>query len=357
MPQPEGAQLNPSSYSPLLTSMAGGLLLSMSEFIADKIAPVIPVAAPSGKFNIWDRGDFMRRGGKKLANYEAPPIEGFSTSSGTFSVSKWGVAAMWTAQDLAEARAGGTSDAQLINGKVTLTVQRAALEREIEVATKLQTPGNWSTNYAGVASGPTGLQFLRWDNASSDPVDDVETWREYLRLNFGIDPNTFVLPWPVLRKLKVSPAMIDRIKYGGTMDRPTQVTEDQIRMLFGIDRIFVPKQTYNTAGEGLTASYSYIWSNTMWFGYVAPAPTIETPSAMYTFAWTGDTVQGLPVGLSAGAGPQPWDASRDPRVAGLFMRRFRQDRPSGEFVESELYATSNVTSASMGMTFTTPITP
>lgn len=357
MPNPEGAQLNPSGYSPLLTDMAGGLLLTMSEFIADKIAPVIPVAAPSGKFNVWDRGDFMRRGGKRLANYEAAPIEGFNTSSSTYSVSKWGVAAMWTAQDLADARAGGTTDMQLINGKVELTVQRAGLEREIEVATKIQTTGNWSTTYAGVASGPTGLQFLRWDNASADPVQDFVTWQEYMRLTFGIEANTAVIPISVINKLKVSPNLIDRIKYGGTMDRPTEVTFDQIKMLLNVERLFVPKAVYNTAAEGQTPVYAYIWSNTMWMGYVAPRPTTVTPSAMYTFAWTGDTTAGLPVGMAAGAGPAPWDATRDPRVAGLFMRRYRENRPSGEFVESELYSTSNVTAASMGITFTTPITP
>ena len=216
---------------------------------------------------------------------------------------------------------------------------------------------------------PLPFQYLAWvgsvvrgdfgisTSTTLNPVNDIIVWQEYMRLTFGIEANTMAIPISVINKLKISPNLIDRIKYGGTMDRPTEVTLDQIKMLFGIERLFVPKAVYNTAGENLTPSYSYIWSNTMWMGYVAPAPTMETPSAMYNFAWTGDTTAGLPVGMAAGAGPQAWDATRDPRVAGLFMRRYRENRPSGEFVESELYISTNVTAPSMGMTFTTPITP
>jgi hypothetical protein len=357
MPQPEGAQLNPSGYSPLLTGIAGGLMLSMDKYIAEQIAPTIPVAAPSGTYPVWLRGDFMRRGGKRLANYEAPPIEGFASSSANYAVDNWGVATIWTARDLASARAGGTNDADFIQAKLDFVVGKGALEKEIQTAALCQTPGNWAITKAGVAGAPGAGQFRRWDDASSDPVQDVIGWLEALRLSTGINANTIVLPRRVVNALKINSNLIDRIKYGGTMDRPTQVTEDQMKMLFGIERMFVPESVYNAAAEGQPDNFQYIWGDSIWIGYVAPRPSRDTPSAIYNFAWTGDTTQGLPVGVAAGAGPQPWDAQSDRRTAGLFIRRFRENRPSAEFCESELWISPNVSARDAGFTLTTPITP
>jgi hypothetical protein len=314
MPQPEGLQLNPSGYVPFLSTIAGGLLPTFDEFIAPMVAPTVPVAAPSGTYNVWKRADFMRR--------------------------------------------GGTQDADFVNAKIRFVTWKGALEKEIAVATLVQTAANWNTTYAGVNSGPTGQQFLAWDQAASDPVDDVVAWIEALRLSSGIQMNTMIIPIAIMNKLKVNQNLLDRIKYGGTMTNPTEVTFQQIQGLFGIPKLLIPKGVYNTANEGQAQNLQYIWGRTtMWMGYVADTPSRETPSAIYNFAWTGDTAQGLPVGISpGGGGPQPWDASEDPEIAGLFMRRFRENRPNGEFLESELWITPNVTGADFGVTFTAAIT-
>lgn len=355
MPMPEGGQLNPSGYVPLLVTIAGGMLPTFTEFIADKVAPTVPVGAPTGLYNVWKRGDFMRRGGKRLANYEAAPIEGFATKSGTYSVDNWGVATMWTARDLAEARRGGTQDADFINAKVRFVTWKAALEREIAVATMCQTTGNWSTTLAGIAGAPGGGQFRQWTDAASDPVQDIVLQTEALRLSGGMAPNTIIIPIQVMNALKTNPNLLNRIVYGGTMSNPTEISFDMIKQLFGIENFLIPKGVYNTAAEGQNDALTYIWGKTIWLGYVAPQASNQLPSALYNFAWTGDTSQGLPTGMAAGAGPQAWDANPDATVAGLFMRRYRENRPSGEFLESELWITPNVVGPEMAMTFTAPI--
>lgn len=355
MPMPEGAQLNPSGYVPLLVTIAGGMLPDFAEFIADKVAPTVPVGAPTGLYNVWKRGDFMRRGGKRLANYEAAPIEGFSTKSGTYSVDNWGVATMWTARDLAEARRGGTTDPDFINAKVRFVTWKACLEREIAVATLTQTAGNWATTLAGVAGAPSAGQFRRWDDAASDPVQDVVLLKEAMRLSSGMEPNTAIIPIQVMNSLKTNPNLLNRIVYGGTMSSPTEIDFEMIQKLFGFQNFLIPKGVYNTAKEGQADNFAYIWGKTIWIGYVAPKPSNQLPSAMYNFAWTGDASAGLPTGMTGGVGPQAFDAMPDPATAGLFMRRYRENRPSGEFLESELWITPNIVGSDFGMTLTTPI--
>lgn len=356
MPMPEGAANNPSNYSPLLTNMAISYLPGFNEFIAGQVFPTITVGASAGTYNVWTRGDFMRRGGKELANYEAAPIEGFASSSRNYSVKNWGVAAAWTARELAEARAGGTSDADFIKAKVKFVTWKGALEKEIAVSVMCQTTANWTLTRAGVTSGPSGVQFIQWDQTASSPVDDFIAWIELMRLSAGIKPNTAIIPIQVINVLRKNVSLIDRIKYGGTMSNPTEVTVDQIKGLIGVDRILIPEGVYNTSEEGVADAFGYIWGKTCWLGYVADTPNRETPSAGYSIAWNGNTTAGLPVGMQSGAGPQTWGASPVPEsLDGLFIRRYRTDRPSAEFVESELWITPNITAADMGMTITAPV--
>lgn len=359
MPSPEGVQWNPSSYSGLLTQYAISYLADIHTegFIAGQVFKTIPVAAPSGSYNVWNRGDFLRRGGKRLANYEAAPIEGFGITSRTYSVDNWGVATLTTARDLAEARAGGTTDAEVWNLKTELVTARGVIEKEIAVAALVQTAGNWATTRAGVASGPTlTTQYIAWDQAAAVPVDDVLRWIEDMRLASGKKPNTLIIPIQLINVLKKNASLIDRIKYGGTMAAPTEVTTQQIQGLFGLENFLIPSCVYNTAAEGQTQSFAYIWGTNMWLGYVAPKPGILTPSAGYNFAWTGNTANGLPVGMQSGDGPQTWGTSPVESIEGLFIRRYRENRPSGEFIESELWTTPNVTASDYGMTLTATMT-
>lgn len=353
MPQPEGAGIN-QNVSPFLTGIAVGMLPRLEGFVASRIAPTIPVAAPTGSYLVWKAGDFMRRGGKKLSNYEAPPVEGFATGKGTYSTSKWGVSSMYTAQDVAEAAIGGVSESELKMAKTEFVTGKAALEREIKVATLCQTAGNWTNTFAGVGATPNASQFLKWDVTGSDPVADVRRAKTAMRLLTGKTPNRMVLPIQVKDALLSNASLIDRIKYGGTMDRPTQITIDQLKALFEIDDIIVPEGTYNAAAEGQADNFQYIWGTTVWMGYVTPAPSRQTASALYNFAWTGDTTAGLPAGMGAPAsGPQDWGAVRS--AEGIFIRSYLENRPQGQFIDAETFDDPNVVSAPLGFTFTAPI--
>lgn len=352
MPQPEGAGIN-QNVSPYLTGIAVGMMPRLQGFVASRVAPTIPVAAPSGAYMKWNAGDFMRRGGKKLSNYEAPPIEGFGTGSGTYKTSKWGVSTVYTAQDVAEARIGGVSEAELRLAKTEFVTGKGALEREIKTAAVVQTAGNWSGTKAGVTSGPNANQFIQWDQAASDPVQDVQKIRTAVQLITGQKINKMVLPVQVKDALLRNANLIDRIKYGGTMDRPTQVTVDQLKALFEIDDIVIPEATYNAAAEGAADNFQYVWGTTVWFGFVTPTPSRQTFSALYNFAWSGDTTAGLPAGVGSGSGPQDWGAVRSSE--GIFIRSYLSDRPQGQFVDAETFDDPNVVSAALGYTLTAPI--
>lgn len=353
MPMPEGSQLN-NGVSPVLTSIALSYIPTMDEFIAKKVFPNVPVGAQTGTYNVWKQGDFMRRSMKKLANAEPAPRGGFATSTKTFSVGHYGIGTPYTAQDLAEARRGGLSDQALINAKTYYVTFQAMLELEMETASLIQTSGNWSLSVAGVTSGAVaGTSFLQWDNASSSPVDDIDYLKNRMRLATGKKPNMMIIPETVWLALKKNIQLISRITYGGTMDRPTQVTKSQLAALFGIDTILFPASTYNTAAEGATDSFADIWGKYIWIGYVTPNPSKELPSAGYHFSWVSGSTVGLPSGTSTGAGPASFGAAENPD--GIFIREYEEKSPSMMVVESELWTTPNVVASDMGILMTAAI--
>lgn len=344
MPSPENIN---AGYSPFLTGLVQSFIPDYADYIGSLLLPRIPVGSKIGQYNVWTQGDFLRRGGKPLSNYEAAPIEGFTLSKQQFNMSTWGVATNWTQQDLQDAAVTGITPESYERAKTDFVIGKAIIEREIAVATLFQTSANWSTTYAGVASAPNGSQFIAWDQAAAVPVDDVEKIKETNRLAGNRKVNTLVLPQAIWSKMKSNASLIDRIKYGGTMDRPTEVTLDQIKALFEIQNIWVPSAVYNTAAEGAAESYADIWAKTIWLGYLEPTPNIERPSAAYNFTWRGGAAQGV---QTAGPGPQAFDAVEDSQ--GFFIRRYRENRPNAEFVECEKYEAPNVTAPSLGITMT-----
>ena len=350
MPQPEGAALH-HNYNPIITQQAQGMLQGLTtQFIARNVFPNVPVGSPSGMFTKWNRGDFMRRTAKRLANYEAPPIGGFGTGEGSFSVDTYGLATMWTRKDLANAVRGGVSVGNFEKAKTLYVVTGNLLELEIQTASLIQTTGSWTTTWAGVAAAPSTDQFIKWSSASSDPVDDMDRIKKLFRDTVGFNPNTVILPENIKMALRKNANLIDRIKYAGSPERPTQVTMEQIKGLWEMDRILTPEGRYNAAKEGAADNLQPIWSDTVWVGYTTPTPSPEQPSAGYHFSWTGDTTMGLPTGVDPSEGPQNWDAVRNDD--GIFMRRYRENRPNATFLEGEMFTTPNVVAKDLGMTLT-----
>jgi hypothetical protein len=345
MPQPEGNGLR-QDFSPRLTNMALGYIPSLTQFVGRQVAPSVPVGAQDGSYNIFPRGEWLRVQGKKLANAEPAPLGGFKFSKGTYSVDEYGLAANWTARDLNNAAVGGISPAKLKQMKTEFVTFQAHLSLEIDIAAVVRTGANWTTTHAGVASGPTGTQFLRWDDAASNPISDVKDWKEEMRAATGFKPNKMMLPIPVKDALAEHPDIIDRIKYTGSNGSPAKVNLQTLAELFELDQIIVPEGVKNTANENATDAISDIWGKDVFLFFTPPAPSNEVPSALYRFSWTG-------AADSMGQSPQPFGGRLNSE--GLFIRNYITEREAAEWVESRWYTVPKATGAGLGILATTAV--
>lgn len=351
MPMPEGAQLN-FGYNPLLTNIGLNLLPKLDQYIGRKIFRSIPVASPVGTYNQWDADDFLRRQGKEIANYEAVPLGGFTTSQKTFSAKNWGVGTPYTNVDLANARRGGMSDQQFRNNKARWVTTQGVIEQEFRIRDFVQTAANWTLTLAGVTSAPDGTTtFLGWDQASATPVDDVKLWKRRMRLLSGREPNTAIIPESIMLALYKNAQILDRVKTAHFGDgKPFDVEKKHVEALLGLT-IYEPKGVYNSAKEGQTKNFQDIWNqDIVWIGYVNDNPSFDDPSCGYLFNWTGSTTDGLPPGIAAGQGPAMMGAVENDE--GLFIREYPDMARGAMVIEGMLWASPNVVCADMGMTLT-----
>jgi hypothetical protein len=123
-----------------------------------------------------------------------------------------------------------------------------------------------------------------WSNyGTSDPITDIKTAVRTILSTTGFKPNTLVLGYDAYIQLVDHPDIIDRYKYTSS----DLVETTALARLFGIERVFVAQAVYATNVENETTAYSFVHGKHAWLGYVAPRPSLLTPSAGYTFSWKG----------------------------------------------------------------------
>jgi len=151
------------------------------------------------------------------------------------------------------------------------------LGMEIRVANLVMGATNWA-----YSSCPT----TQWTDDASDPEKDIDNAINGIVSTIGRMPNTMVMSWDVWRRLKTHANMLERLKY----TRPGGVlTVADLRDWFDIPKILVSHGIKDAAQEGASASFSYIWGDGVWIGYVPQTARLMEPAAGYVMSWGSRT--------------------------------------------------------------------
>jgi hypothetical protein len=198
--------------------------------------------------------------------------------------------------------------------------QRLLLRQEREWASTYFTTSVWGTDKTG------GTDFTKWDDATSDPKDDIKAGKAAVLKATGRIPNTLVLGYDVFDALCDHPDFVDRIKY----TTPGNITPALLAQMLDVERVLVAKAIYATNVEGETAAYDFVHGKHALLCYVAPRPGLLVPSAGYIFAWKG---------VSGGLG------------ANVAIKRFRMENLSADRIEGEIAFDDKVVAADLGYFF------
>lgn len=267
-----------------LSNISVAYIQDSSAFIADKVFPNIPVSKQSDLYFSYDRGAFNR----DEMTLRAPGTE--SQGSGyTVAADQTYFCARYSFHHDVPDEVRANADAALNPDReaTVFVTQKALIKREKLFVSKYFKTGVWATDYTGVASAPSGNQRIYWTDAASDPIAEIKAAKRLQLEQTGFEPNTLILGRAVIDGLLENPDIIDRIKYGQTPGAPAMANRETLAKLFEVDRIFVMNAIENTGKEGAANSSSFIGGKHALLAHVTPMPGLMTPTAGYTFSWTG----------------------------------------------------------------------
>jgi len=312
--------INSVHVDAILTNISIGYLQNQDNFIADKVFPVIPVDKKSDKYFVYNKNDWFRDEAQRRADATESAGGGFNLSTDTYSADVFAFHKDVGDQLLANA------DAPLnpLREAAEFVTRRLMLRRELQFVSDFFKTGVWATDVTGVSGSPGSGETKQWsDYTASDPIDDIEEAKSDILGATGMEANTLVLGYETFRVLKNHPDLVDRIKYTSSQT----ITTDMLAAMFDIPRVLVAKAVQATNKEGIAQAYDFAFGKKAALYHVAPNPGLLTPSAGYTFSWTG---------VSGGLG----------QVIGT--SQFRMESLKADRVEAEMAFDNKVTGADLG---------
>lgn len=333
MPNPTVSDLHVSAA---LTDLSVLYSNEDTNSVHDMVFPVVPVQKQGDKYFVFDKKDWLRSDAEGRAPGAEAPIGGWRVSTDAYFAER--VALGHDISDPERANAD-PAVANLDADATRYITEQIRLKNEKDWGNTYFTTGVWdgassSTDMTGQAApASTTSNFRQWNDVASTPIEDLDGEMTAVQKVTGRKPNTLVLGAEVWTQLKNHPDILDRIKY---TERGV-VGTDLLASLIGVDRVLIGSMVENTATEGSSAgTYSFVAGKSALLAHVAPRAGLRTPSAGYTFVWTG--MPGAPAG-----------------GVGARIKRYRLERNESDRIEGETWRDFKVVGSSLGAFFTSAV--
>lgn len=277
--------------------------------VAQLANAIVDVKKESDKYFKYDSGDWLRISAGLIGNGAVGPFGDYSLSTDSYLCERYGLTTQVTDVD----RENADEPLKLDIDAVDFVTVQALLKAESIVQTALFTATNWNANHRRTLAGAE-----QWnDFAGSTPIDDIQTAISTIEPKIGRpgEEYTVILGRDVFLALKTHPDIKDFL---GSNERKV-ITEEVLAQAFGVKKVIAPASSYNSAAEGVTSSFSYIWSDKGWVGFVPDRPSLKTPSAFYILSHN-------PSGLPSPEGQLM-----------TFIERTRQDKSNGHLENRDLF--------------------
>jgi len=257
------------------TAMANiSIAYKNEEYIAEQIFPIVNVTKQSDVYFTYTKDFWFRDEATRRAPSTAAKRIDYGIGTTQYFCVEYAIA-----KEIAdEIRDNADNPIQPDTEATELCTDKILLAMERRVAALVQGTANWDGNIT--LSGTA-----QWsDYTNSDPLTDINTGIQTVQKAIGRKPNTVVMNQEVWDKLKYHPDIADKIKYTNLGILSVDLFKSLIDLPAG-GRVLIGASIYDSAVEGATASMGYVWGKNCWIGYVAPSPSLLTPSGGYIFAW------------------------------------------------------------------------
>lgn len=271
-----------------LSNMALAYYQSDAKSFAKTIFPICPVSLSSDNYYIFDKEDLLRDNWHRKPAYGKVDPAVLSEHTETYAcVVDQMIMGIDQIRQTDLNRRMGPRTADPKQQRTKTMAGQANIHQDAWFARQFFKKGVWGQEFTGVDSTTVASgQFIKFSNANSDPVSFVDEKKTAMEEATGRMPNRLALGVNVFNALKKHPAILERVKYGGSTANPAYVTLNVLAQLFEIDRITVQRSIMNKAELGQAANMEYIGDpNAFLLAYATDTPSIDEPSAGYIFTW------------------------------------------------------------------------
>lgn len=264
-------QMNPKQarvIDPIVTAVARGYR-SNKAAIATVLFPIVSVTQRAGTIIVFGPDDFKLINTTRAPGTNTRRVQ-FGHASGNFSLVDHRLEAVtpWEIQEESKAVPG----IDLVAGNVRKVQNLMALERERQAASLARNPANYAAdNKVNVAGAD------QWDNAASDPIQQVNAKKEVIRSMTGERPNVLAVAPKVLTALRNHPAILDRLS---TSTDRSPATLEQLQKLFEVESIVEGAAVYHDG-----AKFADLWGLDAVLAFTTPASLADqgSPNFGYTY--------------------------------------------------------------------------
>lgn len=284
------AQIAKGAFRPhtALTNMALSYYQKAENYFAKAIFPICRVNLSSDNYYIFNKEDLLRDGWQRKPEYGTvmPTVVSEHTDTYACQVDQMVMGISQIRQTDLQRRMGPAAKDPRQQRTKTIAEQ-ANIHQDKLFAEKFFKSGVWANEWAGVDSTATeGKQFIKFSNGNSDPIKFIADQKREMHEKTGRTPNRIAIGAEVFDALIQHPAILERVKYGGTTANPAQVTKNVLAQLFGVEQLTVLMSIYNRARQGAEADMSFIGDpKALLLAYATDAPSTDEPSAGYIFTW------------------------------------------------------------------------
>ena len=270
-----------------LSNMALAYYQNASNYFAKAIFPICPVDLSSDNYYKFSKEDLLRDDWQRKPAYGKvqPAVLSESTDTYNCKVDQM-IMGIDQIRQTDLQRRHGPSIRDPRQQRAKSISEKANIHQDVMFANGFFKAGVWNDEWEGVASSATGKQFIKFSDDNSEPIKFVDERKTDMQESTGRTPNRLALGANVFNALKEHPAILERVKYGGSTANPASVTEKVLAELFGVEKLVVLKSIQNKAAYGEAGNMGFIGDpDAFLLAYATNAPAVDEPSAGYIFTW------------------------------------------------------------------------
>ena len=271
-----------------LTNMSMAYFQAQNKYVAKSLFPIVPVQLSTASYYKFSKADLARDNVARKPQFGkvAPAQMGITDDVYKCYVDQVIVGLDKIENlDFSRGKAPGVADPR--KAKAKFIAEQMNIHLDILFAENFFKSGVWGNEWSGAAAySETDKQFCKFNDDNCDPIKLFDELTTMVEEEGRRRPNKLALGKKAYNALKASPAVLERVKFGGTSANPATVNERVLAELFGIEKVVVFESTYNKARLGEEADMQFICNpNDALLCYSTDTPAIDEATAGYIFTW------------------------------------------------------------------------